>query len=137
LFFTFKLIIFVLIRFLGDFYNLLVMKIGNKINELRKGKGLNREALGKLVGTSGAVIGRYERDEIVPSVEMAKKIADALDVSLDFLVGGVNAPIKDQKMLYRLDLLEKITPKQKETVLEVLDSLLQTYQISATQKKLA
>lgn len=34
------------------------------------------------VGTSGAMIGKYERDEMTPSVEMAKKIADALNVSL-------------------------------------------------------
>lgn len=49
------------------------MKIGDKISSLRKQKGLNRDELGKIVGTSGAVIGRYERDEITPSVEIAKK----------------------------------------------------------------
>jgi len=40
------------------------MKIGDKISSLRKQKGLNRDELGKIIGTSGAVIGRYERDEI-------------------------------------------------------------------------
>ncbi len=54
------------------------MKLGDKISTLRKEKGLNRDEFGKMIGTSGAVIGRYERDEITPSVEIAKKMADAL-----------------------------------------------------------
>lgn len=41
------------------------MKIGGKISSLRKPKGLNRDELGKIVGTSGAVIGRYERDRLL------------------------------------------------------------------------
>jgi len=38
------------------------------------------------------MIGKYERGEAVPSIEAAKKIADAFEVSLDYLVGeGINA----------------------------------------------
>jgi ribosome-binding protein aMBF1 (putative translation factor) len=37
------------------------------------------------------MIGKYERWEAVPSIDAAKKIADALEVSLDHLVGeGLN-----------------------------------------------
>ena len=84
------------------------MDLGNKIVQLRKEKDLNRDELGKAVGTSGAIIGRYERNEITPSVEVAAKIADALDVSLDYLVGNTTFLVKDKKMLYRLELLDKI-----------------------------
>jgi DNA-binding XRE family transcriptional regulator len=38
-------------------------------------KDMSRDDLGTEVGTSGAIIGRYERGEMIPSVEMAKKIA--------------------------------------------------------------
>jgi ribosome-binding protein aMBF1 (putative translation factor) len=34
-------------------------------------------------GIHANLIGRYERDEAIPSVEVASKIADALSVSLD------------------------------------------------------
>jgi len=47
------------------------MDLGKKIADLRKSKNLSRDALGKMVGTSGAVIGRYEREDITPSVEIA------------------------------------------------------------------
>jgi len=40
------------------------MNIGATITRLRKELKLSREELGSKTGTSGAVIGRYERDEI-------------------------------------------------------------------------
>jgi transcriptional regulator with XRE-family HTH domain len=113
------------------------MKIGDKISSLRKDKGLNRDELGKIVGTSGAVIGRYERDEITPSVEIAKKMADALEVSLDYLTGSTNFVIQDKKMLYRLELLQKIAQPERDRILLVMDSLLRDAQINLTQQKLA
>lgn len=112
------------------------MNLGNKISDLRKSKGLSRDSLGKSVGTSGAVIGRYERDEITPSIEVAAKIANALEVSLDYLTGGTSNLIKDKQMMYRLELLQKVSKKERDTILHVMDSLLQTAQISITQQKL-
>lgn len=88
------------------------MNIGNKISDFCKEKGLSRDALEKLVGTLGAVIGRYEREEIIPSIDVAKK------------------------MLYRLELLQKVSQKERDTILYVLDSLLQTAQLSTTKQKL-
>ena len=113
------------------------MDFGNKIVELRKKKGLNRDDLGNNVGTSGAMIGKYERDEMTPSVEMAKKIADALEVPLDYLVGSSSVLVKDKKMAYRLELLDKLDPKDSDRILSVLDALLRDAQTTQTQQKLA
>lgn len=118
------------------FLNRLGMEIGKRVLALRKEKGLSREAFGKMVGTSGPVIGRYEREEITPSVEIARKMADALEVSLDYLTGSTSLIVKDQKMLYRLELLQKLDPKERDTILHVVDSLLQSAQLAATQQKL-
>ncbi len=112
------------------------MNIGNRISDLRKEKCFSRDDLGKKVGTSGAVIGRYEREEITPSIEVAAKIANALDVSLDYLTGGTSTIVKDKKMLYRLELLQKVSKKERDTILHVMDSLLQTAQLATTQQKL-
>lgn len=55
------------------------MKIGDKISSLRKQKGLNRDELGKIIGTSRAVIGKYERDEITkPERECILLVMDSL-----------------------------------------------------------
>lgn len=112
------------------------MDFGNKILQLRKEKDFSRDVLAKMVGTSGAIIGRYERNEITPSVDVAAKIADALEVSLDFLVGSSSVLVRDKKMLYRLELLEKISDDDKQTILRVLDSFLKDAQFASTHKKL-
>ena len=112
------------------------MSFGQKIATLRKQKGLSQADLATTVGTIGVTIGRYERDEIKPSIDVAAKIADALDVSLDYLVGASSFVVKDKKMLHRLELLEKIGDDDRETILKVVDSYLTTAQLQATTKKL-
>jgi len=99
-------------------------KLGDKIVDLRKEKNLNREELGKLVGTSGAMIGKYERNEMTPSVEMAKNIAEALDVSLDYLVGSTFTLIRDKKMLKRLEDIEGLTLEDKNKVFDLIDVII-------------
>ncbi len=61
---------------------------------LHKVRKMTQEELAKLLNTSISVIGRYERDEALPSIEAAKKIADAFEVFLDYLAGeGINSSL--------------------------------------------
>ena len=62
---------------------------------------------------------------VTPSIEVTAKIGNALDVSLDYLRGGISIIVKDKKMLYRLELLQKVSKKERDTLLHVMDSLLQ------------
>lgn len=100
------------------------MNIGDKITELRKKEGLSRDALGKVVGTSGAVIGRYERGDNAPSVDVASKIADALDVTLDYLVKDGEYEQIDKETLKRLKEIQKMTPENKNHVFALLDAFI-------------
>ena len=62
------------------------------IADLREKKEWSQTDLADQSTVSRVMIGKYERGEAVPSIEAAKKIADALGVSLDYLVGeGVNS----------------------------------------------
>lgn len=99
------------------------MTFGEHITTLRKRKSISQSELGKAVGTSGDIIGKYERDEVKPSVEVASKIADALEVSLDFLVGKTNVEI-DAKALRRLQDIQKLNDADKATVFEMVDAFL-------------
>ena len=67
---------------------------------------------------------------------MAAKISEALEVSLDYLVGSSSVIVKDKKMLYRLELLEKISEEDKNTILKVVDSYLKEAQLNSTQNRL-
>ena len=100
------------------------MKLGDKILELRKQNNLNREELGKTVGTSGAMIGKYERNEMMPSVEMAKKIAEALKVSLDYLAGSSSFTIKDKEMMERLENIETLSNDDRVKIFNYMDLII-------------
>jgi|ABPW01.1.fsa_nt_gi transcriptional regulator with XRE-family HTH domain len=112
------------------------MSFGNKLSELRKLKNINREELGKLVGTSGAMIGKYERNEINPSVEIGKRIADALNVTLDYLVGTSATAIKDKKLVHRIELVQKLEGDDQDRIIYVLDALIKEAQNKIFQKQL-
>ena len=65
------------------------VRFGKRLGEVRKDKKMSQDDLAKKVVVHGAVIGRYERDEVKPSIEVASKIADVLEVSIDFLLGKI------------------------------------------------
>lgn len=101
-----------------------MMDLGSKIAQLRKEKKITREELATLIGTSAPIIGRYERQEITPSVEVASKIAKALNVSLDYLVGTGELKDVDKTTLKRLEDIENLPPQDKEHILFALDNMI-------------
>lgn len=109
---------------------------GNRLKVVRDEKGLKREDIANKIGTSPAIIGRYERGERTPSIEIAKKIAEALDVSLDYLVGDTTVLLKDKKMIYRLEVLQKVNPTYKDRILYMLDLMLKDAQNNSLNEKL-
>ena len=102
------------------------MLMGDKIQRPRKDRGWSRKHLADMIGVSGPIIGRYERGEMIPSVEVAKKMADSFKVTLDYLVDDPDtiAGIKDKAMLQRLTDIEKLDQEDKQTIVHVIDSLL-------------
>ena len=64
--------------------------IGENIQYLRKMKSITQEALAEQVGVSRQTIAKWESGESAPDLEMAGKLGQVLDVSLDDLA---NAPL--------------------------------------------
>ena len=62
------------------------MTFGERITYARKQKKMTQNDLGKAVGTSGDIIGKYERNEIKPSIDSATKITEAMGVTIDYPV---------------------------------------------------
>lgn len=54
--------------------------IGQLIREARKRQGLTMEQLGKKMGISGSLVGRYERGEENPKIETVERFANALGI---------------------------------------------------------
>lgn len=100
------------------------MTFGEKISILRKQLKLSQDDLAKKIGTSAPIVGRYERGEIKPSIDVASKIADALNVSMDYLLGKTNKMILDKKTMQRLQDIEQLSKEDKVHIFYALDNLI-------------
>jgi transcriptional regulator with XRE-family HTH domain len=107
---------------------LIIMSLSDNMLLIRKKKGLSQADLGKMIGTSGDVIGRYERGDISPSVEVVSKIADALEVSVDYLLGKTKMEM-DKQALKRLEDISNLPDESKRFVLNLIDMALRDFKV--------
>lgn len=64
--------------------------IGDRILRLRNAKDMKQKELADKVGITEATLSRYENNLRSPKGDIAYKIADALDVTSDYLITGQN-----------------------------------------------
>ena len=101
------------------------MNLGSKITELRKQKGWSQSELAKQIEVSREIIGRYERNDAMPSIDIAKRMAEAFGVSLDYLVGNSEDKL-DKATLNRVLDINKLEPEKKKMVFAFLDAFITT-----------
>lgn len=78
------------------------------------------------------MIGKYERSDNLPSIEVIVKLAKAFEVSVDFLLGeGVNATY-DKEMVKRLDELETLPESEKQQIFHYIDLIIRDYKTKKT-----
>ncbi len=105
------------------------MTLGEKIRQLRTEKGLSQEKFGKQTGIHPKHVGKYETNKTIPSADKLRKIAEALEVSADYLLFD-NVPkagkvkIKDQDLLEKFLYVDDMTEKYKATIKEVIDAII-------------
>ena len=102
------------------------MTLGQHIATLRKSKKLSQNELGKKADTSGDLIGRYERDEVKPSIEVIIRVADALEVSIDFLVGKTDFEL-DKDTLKRIKEVSSLPEEERKQIFMVVDALIRDF----------
>lgn len=104
----------------------------DKIKNAREGLKLNQQQLGELVGVSKRSIAAYETTNTKPRGNVARKLAEALRVSVDYLL---NDEITDPKLgidkeLYIQEMGERLGLK---TAKELDDLLKQNIELFADQ----
>jgi transcriptional regulator with XRE-family HTH domain len=82
------------------------MTLGKKLRLLRAEKGLSQAALGEISGVNSKLLSKYENERIVPTADTLRKIAQALQISADYLIFD-NAPKNGISQLNDLELFEK------------------------------
>ena len=99
------------------------MGFGKRLLELRKQKELSQTELATKLGIHKNVLGKYEREEVKPSIDIAIKIADFMEVSLDFLVGKIDKEI-DKSIVDRVLTIQNFPDKDQDYIIFALDALI-------------
>lgn len=99
---------------------------GNKLRECRTAKGFSQTELAKQIDTYHSIIGKYERDEVKPTIDVVKRLADVLETTVGYLLGETEDRelLKDPTMLRRLNDIAKFPEQDKNCILYTIDAMI-------------
>ena len=114
-------------------YYIFMLSFGEKLKECRAAKKVSQNQLAKLINAHHSIIGKYERDEVKPSIDVVKKIADVLDTTVGYLLGeSINQEVlKDPLMLKRLNDISNFSLEDKEHILFALDAMIKSIKLKS------
>ena len=100
---------------------------GERLKLARKRRGLSLRALSSLIGgtVTAQAIGKYERGEMGPSSDVVIKLADALDVSIDYLLSSSLVTLKSVEFRKLASTKAKERSAVEAEVLDHVDRYLQ------------
>lgn len=112
------------------------MSFGENLKRIRTEKGISQGELAQRLGMHASHVSRYERDQTAPSIEVLKKIAEALTVSADELLYGSTdkrskSIIKDNDLLQLFGRVQQLDKQQ----LTCIKSMLGAYIFQADTKQ--
>ncbi len=102
---------------------------GANLKRFRTEKSFSQEAFATQIGVHVTNLSKYERNKSVPSLEIAEKMASALDMSLDEMVYGqqnekARIRIADNELLSLFNKTQQLPDDQKKTVVDLLSAFL-------------
>ena len=106
------------------------LTIAQNLKNLRTKRGLTQKDLAEKVGVTRVTIAAYEACRIRMLDTMIIKVAEALHVSTDELLGTsklkADAQAPSRRLMKRLSAIEKLPETSKKYILKPLDALLKT-----------
>jgi transcriptional regulator with XRE-family HTH domain len=107
--------------------------LGQRIGRIRKERALTQVQLADKIGIIQSIISSVEGDTRKLSAEMAVRFAQALDVSMDELLGPGLRTKKERKpsrkILRRLERIETLPRMQQTAVLKMIDNALELHSL--------
>lgn len=109
-------------------------ELGKRIRKIRKDLGMSQTKLANKVGLSYAQIGRYETKNAQPQTEILKKIAETLEVSVDFLLNGSKEEqaknrLSDIELINQFKAVEQMSDEDKYIIKQLIDAFIKKRQI--------
>ena len=105
------------------------MSFGVRLRQARTEKNLTQAELAKMLSLGESTISFYEANKREPDYETLQKLADLLDVSLDWLLGrsNVKTPIEIQAAHRTDDPMDELPPEARKSLEEFKAYILQKY----------
>lgn len=101
---------------------------GDRLARLRNAAGYSLRELAQEVGVSHIMLVHYEKHEGYPSAQLLPRLAKALGVSADQLLGikavKENGRSKDNRLWRRFAQVEKLPPSQRRPIIQFIDAFL-------------
>lgn len=106
---------------------------GKKLKECRDAKGISQSELAKELSTNHSIIGKYERDEVKPTIDVVKNLAAALDTTVGYLLGETKQSnfLKDTAMVKRLNDIASFSEKDRDYILYTIDALIKNVKLQS------
>ncbi len=97
-----------------------------KLKERRETLGLSQTKLAAAVGVHHSIIGRYERDEAKPTIDVISGVAKALKTTVGYLLGeNEDADLfQDPSMLKRFKDIANLDQEDKSALLKNIDAVI-------------
>jgi transcriptional regulator with XRE-family HTH domain len=105
------------------------MDFADRLKKTRTEKGFSKNELGKLAEIHHVQIGRYENKGSLPSVDVLAKIANALGVSIEYLLNGTSNnlaenTLSDKELLNQFKTVENFPEEKKMIIKELIDAFI-------------
>lgn len=110
------------------------LALRRRIAALRKERGYTQVELADQLGSTQAIVSDYERGKLRPHPEMIVRLAKALRVSTDEIL-GVKPPNKNgatvsRRVLRRLQVIDGLPKRDQDALFRTIDAFLQARQAS-------
>jgi transcriptional regulator with XRE-family HTH domain len=105
-----------------------------RLKHLRQARGLSQTRLAELLDTLPRSYNRWERGGTVPQAEMLVKIADALQVSVDELLGRRDAitepKIRNPDLHQLVQEVDELPDEEQRALIVVMDGLVRSSRVA-------
>lgn len=103
-----------------------IASLGKRVRELRQRRGWSQQELAERVGVRQKQISSYERDVNVPSGEIFIKLANAFEISLDYLAqrapeSAAQVTIADLDLLEKIQHVDRLGDEERAVVKQIMD----------------
>ena len=104
------------------------MTLGEKINLLRKQNKLSQAEFAEKIGVSRDAVGKYERNDITPTIERVIRMSETFNVSIDFLVSNQEKEEElNKETVKRIKEIQKLPDSEKTTIISVIDAFIRDF----------